>query len=196
MEASLTANGRLKLFGVAYHTFLDRPAEGFGAGTFLQATIARQAYRQRLTRFAHDLPLELGVELGFAGLALGIALYLAVRWTLWRSRGSPAFWLLAPAVAAFLIANVLDWSWHLPGRGRCSRSRSAGWFWLLRQGRGGRRKKEQRSTARTTGTESPAGVHSRRSFGISRRGSPHQQIITLPASESSRTSVRTASAIS
>ncbi|HEX9417137.1 MAG TPA: hypothetical protein VF895_10570, partial [Gaiellaceae bacterium] len=71
----------------------------------------------RLTRFAHDLPLELGVELGILGLLLGIALYVAAGRALWRTRGSPALWLLGPAVAAFLLSNLVDWPWHLAGAG-------------------------------------------------------------------------------
>jgi hypothetical protein len=36
---------------------------------------------------------------------------------LWRIRNDPRAWLVAPAVAAFLLANLVDWPWHLAGLG-------------------------------------------------------------------------------
>lgn len=110
-------HGRLALARISYHTFLDRPLQGYGAGSFLDATLQRQGYRKRLTRFAHNLPLELGVELGVVGLLLGVALYFAAGHALWNASGSPALWLLGPAVGGFLVANLVDWSWHLAGVG-------------------------------------------------------------------------------
>jgi O-antigen ligase len=67
--------------------------------------------------FAHDLPLELGAELGLAGFALAIALYVAVGQALWRARRTRAALLLGPAAAAFLVAGLVDWPWHLAGSG-------------------------------------------------------------------------------
>ncbi len=110
-------HGRTWMWSAGYHAFLDRPLQGYGAGSFFLATLDRQPGHGRLTRFAHDLPLELGVELGILGLLLGIALYVAAGRALWRTRGSPALWLLGPAVAAFLLSNLVDWPWHLAGAG-------------------------------------------------------------------------------
>ena len=95
-----------------------RPFAGSAAGTFLQSTILDQPGHGRQTRFAHDLPLELWVELGALGLVLGLGLYAASARALWRARGTPALWLAGgPAVGAFLISNTLDWTWHLAGVG-------------------------------------------------------------------------------
>jgi len=112
-------HGRIGLFRISWDTFLDRPGQGYGAGprAFLDATIVRQSGRQRVTIFAHDLPLELAVGLGVAGLLFGIALYVAVAVRLWRVRASPALWLVGPMAAAFLVSNLVDWTWHLAGVG-------------------------------------------------------------------------------
>jgi hypothetical protein len=46
---------------------------------------------------------------------------VAVGWTLVRELRPPrvnaSAWLLAPAVAAFPLANLLDWPWALTGAG-------------------------------------------------------------------------------
>ncbi|MBA3718254.1 MAG: O-antigen ligase family protein [Actinobacteria bacterium] len=110
-------HGRTWMWSAAYHAAIDRPLYGYGAGAFFEATRARQPGQGRLTRFAHNLPLELAVETGIAGLLLGLALCAATGRSLWRARGSPVRWLLGPAVAAFLLSNLVDWSWHLAGVG-------------------------------------------------------------------------------
>jgi O-antigen ligase len=108
-------HGRLHLWREAIDTAEQRPVIGAGADAFLSASITRQ--RSSPVRFAHDLPLEEAVELGGLGLALAIALYVAAARAVWRSLRQRAGWLLAPAVAAFLAANLIDWPWHLAGSG-------------------------------------------------------------------------------
>jgi O-antigen ligase len=104
-----------------WHAGLDaaarRPLAGSGSATFLQATVLDQPGHGRQTRFAHDLPLELWVELGALGLALGLGLYASCTRALWRARVTPALWLAGPAVGAFLVSNTVDWTWHLAGVG-------------------------------------------------------------------------------
>lgn len=111
------AHGRTWIWSAAYHAALERPVQGSGAGSFLIATLERQPGHGRLTRFAHDLPLELGVEVGIVGFLLALALYGAAARTAWLARDSPALWLLGPAVAVFLVSNLVDWPWHLAGVG-------------------------------------------------------------------------------
>ncbi len=110
-------HGRTWMWSAAYRTAVERPLYGFGAGSFFQATVSRQPGHGRVTRFAHDLPLEMGVETGIAGFLLALALYAVAGRALWRARGSEVLWLLGPAVAAFLLANLVDWPWHLAGVG-------------------------------------------------------------------------------
>jgi hypothetical protein len=110
-------HGRTWMWSASYRTAVKRPLYGFGAGSFYDATVSRQPGHGRVTRFAHDLPLEQWVETGIVGLLLALALYAAAGLALWRARGSRALWLLGPAVAAFLLANLVDWPWHLAGVG-------------------------------------------------------------------------------
>jgi O-antigen ligase len=106
------AHGRETQWRAAWRSFLDRPAAGAGADAFLAASAVHQ--KRRPIRYAHDLPLETAAELGTAGLLAAIALYVAVGVALWRSRRDRYAWLVAPGVAAFMLANLVDWQWHLP----------------------------------------------------------------------------------
>jgi O-antigen ligase len=107
------AHGRTWMWNAGLDVAARRPLAGSGSATFLQATILNQPGHGRQTRFAHDLPLELWVELGALGLALGLGLYAACTRVVWRARGTPALWLAGPAVGAFLVSNTVDWTWHL-----------------------------------------------------------------------------------
>jgi len=107
--------GRVELWDDAVAVALERPLLGSGAEAFLAASLEEQG--AGAVRFAHSLPLETGAELGAVGLLLVMLLYATSALAIWRARGSEAAWLLAPAVAAFLIANLVDWSWHLAGAG-------------------------------------------------------------------------------
>jgi O-antigen ligase len=108
-------HGRSDTWRAAVETFADHPLYGAGADAFLAGSIRHQGGQTVV--FAHDLPLELAAELGIAGLLLALALYAATGAALWRARGSPAAWLLGPAAAAFLVASLVDWPWHLAGSG-------------------------------------------------------------------------------
>lgn len=108
-------HGRLHEWKAAIETWFDRPLVGAGAGAYYVASAEHQGSSPTL--YAHDLPLELAAELGTLGLLLGIALYAAAADALRRARASPTLWLLGPAVAAFLLANLVDWPWHLAGLG-------------------------------------------------------------------------------
>jgi hypothetical protein len=106
-------HGRLKIWQGALDTFADRPLQGGGADSYLFASAPHQGPRTIL--YAHDLPLEVAAELGIAGLLLALALYGTAGRALWRTRGAPGGWLVWPAAAAFLGANLVDWPWHLAG---------------------------------------------------------------------------------
>jgi O-antigen ligase len=108
-------HGRLTLWGKTIQTAEDRPLIGGGADGFLAASILYQ--RSSPIRFAHDLPLELAAELGIAGFLLALGLYVTSARELWRARTSATAWILVPAAAAFLVANLIDWPWHLAGCG-------------------------------------------------------------------------------
>jgi O-Antigen ligase len=108
-------HGRLVLWEAAYEAALDRPLGGSGADTYAIASAPYQDEDRVL--FAHDLPIELWAELGIAGAVAALALYAAVVLALARARRTPALWLAGPAVAGFLLANLVDFPWHLAGAG-------------------------------------------------------------------------------
>jgi O-antigen ligase len=113
--ASGLLHGRDDTWGAAVETFLDRPLYGTGADAFLAGSARHQDGAAIV--FAHDLPLELAAELGLAGLLLVLAVYATTGRLVWTSRRSEAAWLFGPAAVAFLLANLLDWPWHLAGMG-------------------------------------------------------------------------------
>jgi len=108
-------HGRLTLWAKTIETAEDRPLIGGGADGFLAASIRYQ--RSSPIRFAHDLPLELAAELGIVGFLLALGLYATSARALWKARATAGAWMLAPAAAAFLVANLIDWPWHLAGCG-------------------------------------------------------------------------------
>jgi O-Antigen ligase len=108
-------HGRSHQWLAALDTWLDRPILGAGADAYYIASARHQTVDR--SRYAHDLPLELAAELGILGLLLAISLYGTAIAEIIRERSGPAFWLLAPFVAAFLVSNLVDWTWHLAGLG-------------------------------------------------------------------------------
>jgi len=106
-------HGRLDLWSGALEAAAERPLLGWGAGSFFEATDSFQG--TNAIRFAHNLPIELAVELGILGLLLGLAFYGVCSLALLRARDARLLWLLGPAVAAFLVTNLVDWQWHFAG---------------------------------------------------------------------------------
>jgi hypothetical protein len=105
-------HGRSGQWHAAWRAFLDRPVLGAGADGYLAASAVYQG--RAPVRYAHDLPLESAAELGVAGIVVVVLLYVTVGALLWRSRHDRRVWLVRPGVAAFMIANLVDWEWHLP----------------------------------------------------------------------------------
>jgi hypothetical protein len=108
-------HGRIGLWDAAYDAARDRPLAGSGADTYGLASSRYQDGDHVL--YAHNLPLELWVELGITGALLAVGLYAAVGTALAAARRSPALWLAGTAVAAFMLANLVDFPWHLAGAG-------------------------------------------------------------------------------
>jgi hypothetical protein len=107
--------GRHIQWEAALDAFGEAPLKGWGSDSYLPASAPYQGAAP--VRYAHDLPLEAAAELGILGGALALALYLGAGLAAWRSRGSLAGWLFGPAALAFLLANLVDWPWHLAGLG-------------------------------------------------------------------------------
>jgi hypothetical protein len=106
-------HGRTHEWLAALQTWLDRPVLGAGADAYYPASLRHQTVA--VSRFAHDLPLELTAELGVLGLALGVAIYASGVAIVISARGTPVVWLLGPLVVVFLVSNLVDWTWHLAG---------------------------------------------------------------------------------
>jgi hypothetical protein len=109
------AHGRTDLWRAAVDAAEDRPLAGSGSLSFYVASVRYQDPPP--VRFAHNLPLESWAELGVGGAALAVILYLGSVGLIWSRRRGAAAWLLGPAVAGFLVANLFDWPWHVPASG-------------------------------------------------------------------------------
>ena len=105
-------HGRLGEWSVALDAMAEHPLTGAGADSY---ALAASEAGGGDTLFAHNLPLEIWAELGPGGLALIVALFASTAALVWRLRADPRAWLLAPAVLAFPLANLVDWTWHLAG---------------------------------------------------------------------------------
>ncbi|MCL4287285.1 MAG: O-antigen ligase family protein [Thermoleophilia bacterium] len=116
-DAGLT-HGRVEIWRDAVEAVADGPLAGTGALTFLQTRIV--AGEDPGTRFAHDLPVEAWVELGYPGLILTVGFLAAVAALIDAARGRSALWLLGPGAVAFLLAALIDWQWHIPAAGAIS----------------------------------------------------------------------------
>jgi hypothetical protein len=106
-------HGRIAGWRAAFDTWLDRPVIGAGADQYYGASFKHQPFPPQ--RFAHNLPLELAAELGLLGGLLGLAIFVSGGLVLWAGRTDVMVTLVGPLVAAFLVSNLLDWTWHLAG---------------------------------------------------------------------------------
>ena len=112
----LATEHRIKTWEAAIEAAREQPLVGWGGDTFF---LAYQPYHTTsVTRFAHNLFLQQWVELGAIGLVLLLAV-LAVVVVVPAVRGLRApmlSWrpLLAWAVLAFVLHNVVDLTWYFP----------------------------------------------------------------------------------
>jgi hypothetical protein len=112
---SLTSNGRIDLWKVAWQDYEEHPAVGSGAGTF-----ARYWFRTRpapgfTAQDAHGVYIETLAELGPVGLAALVAALLMPLFAATRARREPVAALLLGAYLAFVVHAGVDWDFELPG---------------------------------------------------------------------------------
>lgn len=108
-------HGRSDQWAAAVQVYERHPLLGSGGESYLVASKRIQGDDPVL--FAHNLPLELTAELGISGGAAAITLFFGVPWWLWGRRHDRRLLLFGTAVVGFLLANLVDWSWHLAGAG-------------------------------------------------------------------------------
>lgn len=115
------SHGRVGIWRAALHTAAERPVQGFGPRP---SWPPRACASSRSAPSRRASPTTSGCRSGSrsaSGPARGARLvrrgrdHARARAVAARTNG--AAWLLAPAVAAFPLANVLDWPWALTGAG-------------------------------------------------------------------------------
>jgi len=110
---TLSGNGRVDLWRVAWDTASDHPVAGAGAGSYERFWLEERPYEAPVVD-AHSLYLEMPAELGPVGLVLlaamlGFPLVLAV-----FLRHRPLVPLAAAALAAYAARAGVDWDWEFP----------------------------------------------------------------------------------
>ena len=114
---SFSSNHRWAWWKESWSSFLDRPFEGTGAGSFVLVHRPRRSTSLDVTTEPHNVPLQFLGETGLVGFLLfggaAVAAALAIRATLRRldEDDGPAALALALALAAFLLWSVVDFDW-------------------------------------------------------------------------------------
>jgi hypothetical protein len=111
---SLSNNGRIPAWKVAWHAFEHHPLTGIGAGGFENYWYQHRTFNETI-RDAHNFYLETLAEGGIIGALL---LFGALALPLVTFRGARQNPLAAGALAAFvvfLVHVIADWDWELSG---------------------------------------------------------------------------------
>lgn len=110
---SLSGNGRVDFWKVAWHDAREHPWLGSGAGTYEEYWIAHRPITGKV-RDAHSLYLETLAELGPLGLVI-LIVFLALPFAAaMRVRGHPWASAAVGAYVAYLVHAAADWDWELP----------------------------------------------------------------------------------
>lgn len=104
--------GRLEVWARAIYILEDFPFTGVGMGNFTRVTDALYpllSFMPNTVEHAHNLLLQIGVDLGLAGLVCWISIFLLVSWAAWRefldARKAEA--RLAAGLAAGMVAGQI-----------------------------------------------------------------------------------------
>jgi O-antigen ligase len=111
---TLSNNGRVELWRVAWHDFRAHPLNGSGAGTYYAVWVQNRTSATQV-RNAHSLYLETLAELGAPGLLLLLVALLTPLIALARERRAPLVVAATGGYVAFLVHAAFDWDWQLPG---------------------------------------------------------------------------------
>jgi O-Antigen ligase len=109
---SASGNGRAESIRVAWDAGEERPAVGYGAGSYEYLWYERRPI-DSVIRDAHSLYAETFAELGVVGLALlGLALIVPVAAAV-RARRNRLVPAAAAAYVGWLVHAALDWHWEV-----------------------------------------------------------------------------------
>lgn len=111
---SLSSNGRIELWHVAWHEAQAHPLAGGGAGTYESWWLAHRGSTLQV-RDAHSLYLQTLAETGAIGLLLLVSALVMPIVGVFRSRRRPVIPFALAAYVAFLVHAAGDWDWQLAG---------------------------------------------------------------------------------
>jgi hypothetical protein len=110
---SLSSNGRISQWKVAWKAFEHHRVVGTGAGTYEQSWLLQRPTTSTV-RDAHSLYAETLAELGLVGLLLlGAALAMPLAAAL-LARSNPLVPAILGAYVAYLVHAGVDWDWEMP----------------------------------------------------------------------------------
>ena len=113
--ASVSANGRIGNWEVAWDAWKGEPLHGTGAGTYANEWNTHRGYLDQILD-AHSLYLEAMGELGLVGIALLLTVVLTLLGGLaWRLGGDdrPAYAAVLAVTVAWAVHAGVDWDWEL-----------------------------------------------------------------------------------
>jgi hypothetical protein len=107
-------NGRIAFWKSAWHEASAHPIRGGGAGTFGAYWLEHRT-TNGFVEDAHNLYVEQLAEVGIVGAALLLAALVAPLVAGICTRKQPLIAVTVGAYAAFLVHQIVDWDWELPG---------------------------------------------------------------------------------
>jgi tetratricopeptide (TPR) repeat protein len=114
---SFSSNHRWAWWKEAWSSFLERPLDGTGAGSFVLVHRPRRSTSLDVTTEPHNVPLQFLGETGIVGFLLfvgaAVAAALGMRATLRRldDDDRPAALALALSVLAYVLWSIVDFDW-------------------------------------------------------------------------------------
>jgi O-antigen ligase/polysaccharide polymerase Wzy-like membrane protein len=108
--ASVSSSNRFRWWQEAWNAWVDKPAQGTGAGTF--GLTDRLERRTSLAVVEpHSTPLQFLTETGIVGFLLWVAVIATASVAIWRRGGNGATLALALAAAVAVVHSLVDIDW-------------------------------------------------------------------------------------
>jgi O-antigen ligase/polysaccharide polymerase Wzy-like membrane protein len=108
--ASVSSSNRFRWWQEAWNAWVDKPAQGTGAGTF--GLTDRLERRTSLAVVEpHSTPLQFLTETGIVGFLLWVAVIVTASVAIWRRGGNGATLALAVAAAVAVVHSLVDIDW-------------------------------------------------------------------------------------